>query len=180
MRSIITLAILCALVAPVAALADGQQPTPASTATQTCKQEQTSMGATTFGQTYGTNAHRANAFGKCVSKHLQSATSANQNAAQSCKVQQADPNFAAAHGGMTFDQVYGTNTPKGKGAGKNAFGKCVSQMVSQAEANQAKADTAAAHTCKAARKSDSAAFAGKWGSGRNAFGKCVSSTAKTK
>ena len=137
------------------------------------------MGPSLFAQTYGTNASKSNAFGKCVSSHEQNANTANTNAAQSCRAQQADPNFAAGHGGKTFDQYYGTGSSNGKGAGKNAFGKCVSQAVSQSASEQAKADAAAAHSCKAARKTDPVAFATKWGKARNAFGKCVAATAKT-
>jgi len=36
----------------------------------------------------------------------------------------ADPNFAASHGGETFDQFYGTNPNL-----NNAFGKCVSSKA---------------------------------------------------
>ena len=132
MRTMLLLALTVALAAPIAAFADPTAPTPASTATQTCK------------------------------------------------AQQADPDFAAGHGGKTFDQFYGSNNSKGKGADSNALGKCVSQTVSQAASAQAKADTGAAKTCKAARTSDATAFASKWGKGKNAFGKCVASTAKSK
>lgn len=43
------------------------------------------------------------------------------NSAQQCKAERSDPTFADTHGGMTFDQHYGTNKNL-----KNAFGKCVS------------------------------------------------------
>ena len=72
------------------------------------------------------------AFGKCVSGKAKDDLSEDNadkvNAAKECKAEQADPNFAASHEGKTFDEFYGTNTPnpKGKGGGKNAFGKCVS------------------------------------------------------
>ena len=46
------------------------------------------------------------------------------NAAQQCKAEQADPNFAASHGGKTFDEFYGTNPNM-----KNSFGKCVSSKA---------------------------------------------------
>src|SRR5262245_40785700 len=75
-------------------------------------------------------------FGKCVSAAVKSEAneeSANViNAARACRTERDDPTFAAAHGGMTFDQFYGSNL-KGKtgknGAGRNAFGKCVSGKV---------------------------------------------------
>jgi len=119
----ILLALTVALAAPIAAFADTTAPTPASTASQTCKQDQTNMGPTLFAQTYAGSGPAASAFGKCVSSHAKSAQDQNANAAQSCKAQQADTNFAAAHGGKTFDQVYGSNNSKGKGADNNAFGK---------------------------------------------------------
>jgi hypothetical protein len=78
---------------------------------------------------------KGKAFGKCVSGKAKSELSEDNadkvNAAKECKAEQADPNFAATHDGKTFDQFYGTNTPnpKGKGAGKNAFGKCVSSKA---------------------------------------------------
>lgn len=179
MKLVMLLAAIVALLAPVAALAD-TTPTPAATANALCKQAQTTMGATLFGQTYGTTADRSNAFGKCVSKNASTAQNDVTNAAATCKAQQADPNFAASHDGKTFDQFYGSNTSKGKGAGANAYGKCVSQTVSAAVKTQSASLTTAAKTCKASLKADAAAFAAKYGSGRNALGKCVSATAKTK
>jgi hypothetical protein len=176
------LAVFVVLAVPVAALADGTIPSPTSLASSTCKQEQTGSGAATFKQTYGTNASKSNAFGKCVSKNTAGARQELANAAQTCKAQQADPNFAASHGGKTFTQFYGTNkgAPSGKGAGSNAFGKCVSALAKQAASVQSAATVAAAATCKAAWKADATAFSSKWGSKPNAFGKCVAATAKTK
>jgi hypothetical protein len=174
MRAVTLIAALVVLAAPVAALADNGSPAPSANAAQTCKQERTTMGATLFAQTYGTNPNKANAFGKCVSAHARGAAADTANAAQTCKAQQADPNFSASHGGKTFAQFYGTN-----GNGKNAFGKCVSAAASKSADGQAQADSNAAKTCKAARAADPTAFAAKWGSAKNAFGKCVSSTAKT-
>jgi len=132
------------------------------------------MGASVFAQTYGTNVNKANAFGKCVSSHAKGAATNDANAAQTCKAQQADPNFSANHGGKTFQQFYGTNKN-----GKNAFGKCVSAAASKSADEDAQADSSAAKTCKAAKAADPTAFAAKWGSKKNAFGKCVSATAKT-
>jgi hypothetical protein len=75
---------------------------------------------------------KGKAFGKCVSKKAKKDLSEDNadkvNAAKECKAERADPLFADSHGGMTFDEFYGTNNPnpKSKGKGKNAFGKCVS------------------------------------------------------
>ncbi len=43
------------------------------------------------------------------------------NPAQQCRAEREDPNFAAAHGGESFEEFYGTNRNR-----RNAFGKCVS------------------------------------------------------
>jgi hypothetical protein len=174
MRRIIVLtAAACALL-PVAALADqsAQQ-----SAEKQCRTERTAMGSTVFKQTYGTNANRSNAFGKCVSKHAKAnakiEANAQQNASQQCRAERtADP--------AAFAQKYGT----GKN-GKNAFGKCVSQKAkAQAKAqeqDQQQAEITAAKQCKTERAADPAAFAQKYGTNknkRNAFGKCVSQKAK--
>jgi hypothetical protein len=176
MRKLIFMALLIALAAPVAAMADGSAPTAPSTANQTCKLTLKNLGTTTFAQTYATNDAKANAFGKCVSSTLRSARAAVTNAATTCKKEQADPNFAAGHGGKTFDQVYGGNSSQGKGASANAFGKCVSKAVSNSVNDQVKAVVSAAQSCKAARKSDAAGFATKYGTAHTAFAKCVAAT----
>ncbi|HEY1512896.1 MAG TPA: hypothetical protein VGF66_04015, partial [Gaiellaceae bacterium] len=144
MRKFMILLSLVALAAPVAAFADAP-PSPAQTANAMCAAAKTAMGAS-FATTYGTNASKANAFGKCVSSHAKAAKNAVTNASASCKAQQADAtNFASAHGGQTFAQVYG-----GSKNGKNAMGKCVSQAVQSTVAAQAKASNAALKSCKAA------------------------------
>jgi hypothetical protein len=174
MRKFMLLLSLVALAAPVAAFADAP-PSPAQTAQKMCAADKTAMGAATFATTYGTNASKANAFGKCVSSHAKAAKSAVTNASKSCKAQLADANFATGHGGKTFAQFYGS----GKN-GKNAMGKCVSQAVQSAVAAQAKASKAALKSCKAAMKADKAAFATTYGSGKDALGKCVAATSGTK
>jgi hypothetical protein len=85
-----------------------------------------------FREFYGTNKNGKNAFGKCVSAKAHAKkqaadtedaqeVSAVKNAAQECEAERSDPNFAASHGGKSFEEFYGTNKN-----GKNAFGKCVS------------------------------------------------------
>jgi hypothetical protein len=86
----------------------------------------------TFDQFYGTNKNGKNAYGKCVSTkahELKAAEDAEdaqdvkafKNAAKECESERGDDNFAAEHGGKTFDEFYGTNRNN-----RNAFGKCVS------------------------------------------------------
>ncbi len=173
MKLLMLLAVIAALVAPVAAFANAA-PTTATAANSLCKATQAAMGAKLFSKTYG-----ANAFGKCVSKSAAAAQQVVSNAAKTCKAQQADASFAAAHGGKTFNQFYGT-TSKGKSADANAYGKCVSQAVSASVAAHVKVTVAAAKTCKAALKANAADFATKYGKTSNAFGKCVAATAATK
>jgi len=173
MRKFMVMLSLVALAAPVAAFADAS-PSPAQTANAMCAAAKTAMGAS-FATTYGTNASKANAFGKCVSSHAKAAKNAVNNASASCKAQQADANFASAHGGQTFAQVYG-----GSKNGNNAMGKCVSQAVQSTVAAQAKASKAALKSCKAAMKADKTAFATTYGSGKDALGKCVAAKSSTK
>ena len=47
------------------------------------------------------------------------------NAAKQCKAERSDSGFAAAHGGKSFAEYYGTNRNN-----RNAFGKCVSRKAS--------------------------------------------------
>jgi hypothetical protein len=172
MKTLMLLVVAAALVAPVAAFANGA-PTASSTANKLCKTTQSTMGAALFTKTYG-----ANGFGKCVSKNAALAKTIVANASRTCKGLQADVNFAAAHGGSTFDQVYGS-TSKGKSADANALGKCVSQAVSASVAAHGKVTTAAARSCKSALNANAADFATKYGKDQNAFGKCVAAASKS-
>jgi hypothetical protein len=72
-------------------------------------------------------------FGHCVSQKAKEEAAerkaARTNAAKECRAERSDPNFAATHGGKTFEQFYGKNTN-----GKNAYGKCVSSKAKQKKA----------------------------------------------
>jgi hypothetical protein len=162
--------ILIALVVGLAPAAAFATPTPTQQASKDCASLRARIGVTAFAQAFGSSA-----FGKCVSK-LTPAERANTTSANSlCSAEQADPNFAAAHGGLTFAAFYG------KGNDKNAFGNCVSLKtrnsvkVEQAELNPAQ-------TCRALKTQMGASvFAGAFGTNknhRNAFGKCVSLAAR--
>jgi hypothetical protein len=165
----------------VTAVAFAQSPTAQdrANASRLCRAQRAAMGTTAFNQLYGTNANRSNAFGKCVSKLAQAQQQNRQNAAQACRGEQNDPNFAATHGGKTFAQFYGA----AKGNGKNAFGRCVSSKAQTASDEQQTTTLNAAQQCKAQRKAMGdkafAALYGTNGNKRNAFGKCVSKLAKT-
>ena len=174
MKRLLIAAAAASMAVPAMATAAGDYTLPpTNAASAACKAERAKMGTATFKQTYGTNKTRSNALGKCISKHTKTETANQASAAKDCKAEQADANFAAAHGGKTFDQFYGTGK---KGA--NAYGKCVSGKSKAESKADVKTNVNAAKTCKALRKNDNATFVSKYGSKRNAFGKCVSATAK--
>ena len=172
MKKLMILTALAFALAPVAASA---APTPTQQASKDCSALRAKMGAAAFVQAFGTSG-TSNAFGKCVSK-LAQAEKANLTSANAlCQAEQADPNFAATHGGKTFAQFYG------KGNEKNAFGNCVSLKAR----NSSRAEQAAmnpARTCSALRaKLGRSLFALAFGTNANhanAFGKCVSLVART-
>ena len=56
--------------------------------------------------------------GACVSAKAQQGSQNANNAAKTCKAEQADPNFAGSHGGKSFSDFYGTSDGNGKGHGK--------------------------------------------------------------
>jgi hypothetical protein len=166
----ILIAAIAALAVPASAVASDAAPTAKEAAKASCKTQRAQMGDKTFKATYG-----ANAFGKCISAAAKVEKAIQAEARSDCKAEQADPNFAAAHGGKTFAQTYGT----GK-AGKNAYGKCVSSKAKAASKAVTKNKVNAAKTCKAQKSGDPSGFATQWGTAKNAFGKCVSTTAKAK
>jgi hypothetical protein len=81
-----------------------------------------------FKEKYGTNANKANAFGKCVSAKVRKAKEqeaeeqeeARENAAKKCKAERG----TTAQSIEAFKNKYGTNANKA-----NAFGKCVSKLA---------------------------------------------------
>jgi hypothetical protein len=170
-------ALLAALVVPAVSLAEGPTGQDRENAARTCKALRASLGDSLFKQTYGTvQSNRRNAFGRCVSQWARAEKLNRQAAQTACEAEKADPNFAATHGGKTFEQFYG-NGPNGA----NALKRCVS-LKTRAAAAEAKSDTLnAAKQCKAERALDAPAFRAKYGKNandRNAFGKCVSALAK--
>jgi hypothetical protein len=170
-QTMIVIALTFAL-APVAASAT---PTPAQQASKDCASLRAKTGATAFVQAFG-SAGMSNAFGKCVSKFAQAERANTTSANTLCSAEQADPNFAAVHGGMTFVAFYG------KGNDKNAFGNCVSLKTR----NSVKVEQAGlnpAQTCSTLKtRFRTPLFAQAFGTNanhRNAFGKCVSLVARS-
>lgn len=165
-----------AAILPVAAFADNTTSGDKANGARACQALKTSMGDATFKSTYGTNADKSNAFGKCVSAWAR-AEHQNRHAAEAaCKAEQADAGFAAAHDGKSFAQVYGL----GKN-GANALNRCIQAKARAASLAERQATVKAGRQCKAERKSmGDSAFKAKYGtnaSKSNAFGRCVSKLA---
>jgi hypothetical protein len=163
-------AVLCV---PAVSVAANTPPSAGKLAAQMCSAIRATDGKATFRQTY-------HSFAGCLGKQTPNAKSDIQNAAKTCKAQRSDPNFAASHDGKTFQQFYGTNAGSGKGAGANAYGKCVSTIAKQNAHSDVSDTLAATATCKALKTNDLATFQSTYGTGRNAFGKCVSKQANAK
>ena len=169
-------AFAAAAILPVSALADEATPSDKANGARSCQALKASMGAT-FASTYGTNADKSNAMGKCVSKWAQAEHQNRHAAAAACKAEAADANFASAHGGKTFAQHYGT----GKN-GANAMARCVQSKRAAESAEDRQAVANAARSCKAERKAmGDDPFRAKYGTNAdksNAFGKCVAKLAQ--
>src|SRR5581483_3795208 len=165
------------------AYAGNSTPTPNQVAATQCTNELHAMGVKAFKGLYGDPPKGQHAMRNCQRQHGKSAHNVVNNASQQCRAEQADPNFAAGHGGLTFDQFYGTNAND-----RNAFGKCVSSKVQASEAQENRNLQNAAQQCRAERSDPNFAaghggksfsdFYGTNRNKRNAFGKCVSQKAK--
>jgi len=172
-------ALAVAAILPVAAFADPASPSDKANGARSCQAVKTALGEAMFKSSYGTNADKSNAFGKCVSAWTQKEHQNRHVAETACEAEQADAGFAAAHGGKTFAQFYGTGK---KGA--NALNRCVQSKRAAESAEDKAAVVNAARTCRAERKTiGEAAFKAKYGTNAdksNAFGKCVSKLAAAK
>jgi hypothetical protein len=162
--------ILTLVVAGLAVSAAGAATSPQAlnTANHDCTLLKAKMG-TTFTTAYPS-------FGKCVSAYAP-VEQANITSAQSaCSAEQSDANFAATHGGKTFDQFYGT----GK-SGKNALGRCVSRKTQTSTQAEQQGRLNPAQTCRKQRTDMTAdVFTKTYGTNgnkQNAFGKCVAKAA---
>ena len=194
MKRIGSVVLTCAAVTCIGAgvaLAENPTPNPKQVASKQCTAELHTVGIKQFKMNHGDGPPKwQHAMRNCKGKHENSAENTVNNGAQACKAEQADPNFATNHGGMTFDQFYGTNGKEGtNGADKNSFGKCVSTKVDEALAQQAANLQNAAALCRAERvdanfpashsgDSFSEFYGTEKSKHKNAFGKCVSQKAK--
>jgi hypothetical protein len=138
--------------------------TPAQGPTVYCKANASLIGA---GATYKN-------MGDCVAKQAALAKANRVNAAKACTAEKADANFATAHDGKTFDQLYASNDAKGKGNG-NAYGNCVSQKANSKTSQQQNAQVNAAKKCKAAPLKDQIGASPKM---YRTFGACVAAQVK--
>src|SRR3954454_9192491 len=171
LRKTVLLTMLAALALAVTAWAATPNAQATGRAQAACKALQGKLGATVFTQSFDT-------FGACVAS-LARVERQNVEAAQSaCTAEQADANFAAAHGGQTFAQFYGAG-PKGK----NAFARCLTAKAQASSQAEGQGRPNPARMCSAQRTQMTAgpfvSFYGKNANDRNAFGKCVSSMAHT-
>jgi hypothetical protein len=142
---------------------------------KSCVALRESMTPALFKQSFGTNASHGNAFGKCASIVARAQSGDLVGSAQACLTEANDANFALTHDGKSFQQYYGTNKDQ-----SDAFGNCVLQKLKASTAKNVQALKNAARTCKAMRRSDPAAFRGRYGTKPSAFAKCVSAHAKLK
>jgi hypothetical protein len=182
MKRIGSVGLCCLTVAAIGAGAafagnGNSTPNPNQVAAKFCTAQLHADGVKNFKNTYGDPPKGQHAMRNCQRQNGKVGKNVVNNAAQQCRAEQSDPNFATDHGGMTFDQVYGANQN-----GKNAFGKCVSSKVKAAQAQLQENTQNAAQQCRAERGQDPDAFKEKYGTNKNkknAFGKCVSQIAKT-
>lgn len=140
-----------------------------------CRSMKTTMTASTFALSFGTNATHRNAFGKCVSLVSRTGVTSVVAAAQACSAELADTTFASTHESKTFAQYYGTNADS-----SNAFGNCVSQKALAAARQGQQALVAAAKACKAEHAANPTLFRSTYGKRPNAFARCVATKAVTK
>ena len=101
------------------------------------------------------------------------------SAMKACLAERDDTTFASTHGGKTFAQFYGTNGANGNGKGNgngngDAFGKCVSGKANATTGAQQSAQTNAAKKC---RTPEMKALTGAGKQYKN-FGACVSAQNK--
>lgn len=164
MKKIFTLGVVLAAGFPGVAVAQDEPPTPKENASQACKAERTAMGEETFNATYGTNASKKNAFGKCVSARKKEAKSEAKSAKKECKAAAKAETDKAA-----------------RKAARKACNEKAAKAVKTEMQETTEERTSAAEACKTEREAGEEAFEAKYGTNankRNAFGKCVSSQAK--
>jgi hypothetical protein len=170
-------ALAVAAILPVAALADPASASDKANGARACQALRApapaGLGEANFKATYGTNADKSNAMGKCVSTWTQTVHQNRHAAETACKAEQADTTFATTHDGKTFARFYGGGT-----SAVSALNRCIQSKQAAASAADKQDVVKAAKACNAERKSIGAVeFKAKYGGTSNAFGKCVSKLA---
>ena len=84
----------------------------------------TKLGVQAFKDKYGTNANKANAFGKCVSGTVKKADELRPTTGREERGEDVQGGAREARRSQDFKDKYGTNANKA-----NAFGKCVSKLA---------------------------------------------------
>ena len=168
LKTTVLLTLLAGLLLAATAWAVAPSDQAAKRADATCRALRQS-GPAAFTQAWGT-------LGRCVSS-LARVEQQNLDSAQAaCTAEQADANFAAAHGEKTFAQFYGLGP-----TGKNAFARCVSAKARASSQAEGQSRPNPARLCVAARTAMTpgpfSSFYGKNANDRNAFGKCVATMA---
>ncbi len=169
MRKLIICAAVAFALAPLAALATTS---PRQAASKDCGALRAKIGSVAFTQAFG----GSNAFGVCVSRLTRFEQADLSVANTLCRAEQADPNFAASHGGKTFAEFYGSGAKH-----KNAFGNCVTLKVRSSSAS-GRSGMNPARACAALRvRMTVGLFKQSFGTNANhsnASGKCVSIVAR--
>jgi hypothetical protein len=170
MRKLIICAAVAFALAPLAAFATTS---PRQAASKDCIALRAKIGSAAFTQAFG----GSNAFGVCVSRLTRFEQADLSSANTLCRAEQADPNFAASHGGKTFAEFYGSGAKH-----KNAFGNCVALKARSSSAS-GRSGMNPARACAALRvRMTVSLFKQSFGTNANhsnAFGKCVSIVART-
>jgi hypothetical protein len=165
MKRLIVFLVAVAVFAPMAASAG----TVSTSARSDCAKLRATMGTAAFSQAYAT-------FGACVSQYAPIEQQVTSAAEATCTAQQADPDFAATHGGKTFDQYYGSGKKD-----RNAFANCVSSVAKANRQAEQQGRMNPARTCRSTRTTLGTSLFnlsyGKNKNDRNSMGKCVSATA---
>lgn len=147
-------AFAAAALLPASALADPATGADRANGARVCKALKTSLGAATFKTTYGTNASKSNAMGKCVAAWTRAEHQNRHEAETACKAELPD-------------------------AKRRELQRCIRAKQRAESTSERRATVKAAKQCKAERTQiGAAAFTAKYGTKRNAFGKCVSALAK--
>ena len=156
-------ALAVAAILPMAALADEPSPSDKANGARSCQALKT-LGAT-FASTYGTNADKSNAFGKCVSKWVHIEQQPGGDGAYRA-------GRSELRRGPRWEDVRAVLRQRQEGRQRD-------EPVRPVEAAESAADKQkvvnAARACKAERTAMGAGpFKAKYGNTANAFGKCVS------